>query len=301
MAVVRDPKHLSITYAFEAAAQTVETPKKAPPKKGTARSLPLCALAVARFSTYHHPHSFPAFEKPRSLCLHWKPNPPHASRMMRRSTLFLLLANSVSVVWGFGNNCCLCNGCSSTVTSQDYEMNVAPFGQVSCPELDFQLLMGGQVAGGSSTCTNIQNTWRTCCCTSNTAGCNFIDVSPADPPPVVFPAGSYPWCDICDGGVYPGNPGTITMVAYIPGNPTCADLYWMGRTYNIPDAMCQPLRSFMRIPCGCLTPGTPPGGNPPPADPNPPVVFMGPKPVDTTSRNNLRIGVLELTRGGAYS
>ena len=38
MAVVRDPKHLSITYAFEAAAQTVETPKKAPPKKAVEAS-----------------------------------------------------------------------------------------------------------------------------------------------------------------------------------------------------------------------------------------------------------------------
>lgn len=65
-----------------------------------------------------------------------------------------------------------------------------------------------------------------------------------------------PVCNICRNGQYPGKPYTITTVAYIEGNPTCRDLWFMGNNKEIHIDLCYPLQLFMRGPCGCdLPPG----------------------------------------------
>jgi hypothetical protein len=218
--------------------------------------------------------------------------------MMRQATLLfltLLCSSLTQLTWGYGNICCLCENCSPATTPQEKGFWTDLYGLTSCPALDFTLLLETSVLKDTPECIALQSNWRTCCCTGNLNGCNFVEAEPTEPPAIAYPAGSYPWCDLCDGGVYPGNPFTITVVAYIPGNPTCADLYWLGRTGNIPGGVCAPLRSFMRMPCGCLEPGNPPGVNP---SPSPPIAFQPPKNPQPDAKDNLRIGVLEITRGG---
>ena len=66
-----------------------------------------------------------------------------------------------------------------------------------------------------------------------------------------YQQGNEPECKVCFKGNFPGKPYTITTVAYVPGNPSCEDLYWMGKTGNIPAAICYPLQIYMQGPCGC--------------------------------------------------
>lgn len=62
---------------------------------------------------------------------------------------------------------------------------------------------------------------------------------------------SYPLCQICFSGSYPSKPYTITSVMYLPGNPTCHDLYEMGKSGLIDPTLCYPLQLYMQKPCGC--------------------------------------------------
>jgi hypothetical protein len=123
----------------------------------------------------------------------------------------------------------------------------------------------------SEACFESQREYREICCNTE---CTLPPAIEQEWEPVgiplPFPEGEYPYCDLCkpgDGpnGQYPLKPNTITAIAYVPGNPSCADLYWMGRTGNLPAAMCYPLQNFMLEPCGC-TPPSPqerPRGNEP--------------------------------------
>lgn len=58
-------------------------------------------------------------------------------------------------------------------------------------------------------------------------------------------------CNLCFNGEPPGKPYTITAVLYLPGNPTCKELYDMGQEGKIDQAICYPLQLYMQKPCGC--------------------------------------------------
>lgn len=63
--------------------------------------------------------------------------------------------------------------------------------------------------------------------------------------------GSAPVCDICPDGLYPLRPDAHPRDTGIEGNPSCADLYWKGRTGQIPADRCGELRKDLEDPCGC--------------------------------------------------
>jgi hypothetical protein len=98
----------------------------------------------------------------------------------------------------------------------------------------------------------------TCECPRCTEGCSVFAVRrPLSHTLSLFrPKGSEPWCDLCSNGGYPGKPNTVTAIIYMPGNPSCHQLYHMGRTGNIPDKLCNPLVDFFHQPCGCAAQGT---------------------------------------------
>jgi hypothetical protein len=87
-------------------------------------------------------------------------------------------------------------------------------------------------------------------------------VQAPQPAPVSnMPKGDEPYCDLCLDGSYPNRPNTVTAILYMEGNPTCHQLYHMGRTGNIPDRLCNPLVDFFQAPCGCGTSSNNGGGS----------------------------------------
>lgn len=122
----------------------------------------------------------------------------------------------------------------------------------TCQELDAEMFNpSNDSKPGNAKCTQLQNQYRNCCCNNN-ANCSPIKQNPAPaPPPNPYPTGRQPVCHLCNGGTFPKKPYTLTTVYGIPGNPTCEDLYYMGRAKQIDAALCYPLQLYMRGPCGC--------------------------------------------------
>ena len=167
--------------------------------------------------------------------------------------------------------CCLCERCGYPPRAQIF---IDKFGQ-SCHKLDSTMFNPHNPStAGSTTCLNLQNEWRSVCCDPNSSF-QSVPQAPVPAPANNFPQGTEQPCDVCFSGAYPTKPHTITSVKWVPGNPTCGDLYWMGRTGNIPSAVCYPMQQFMQEPCGCTrpspTPG-PPGPFPLPSPPSPGVI-----------------------------
>jgi hypothetical protein len=169
--------------------------------------------------------------------------------MMKRLTSALLTLLSLQKVLadaelGF---CCLCNRCSYPGSRADIFLNDSG---LSCAKLDSMMFNPGNARPGSASCIQNQNAYRDVCCNPNSSF-QSVPQRATQPPVMNIPQGNEPWCDICLNKSYPAKPYTITTVAYMPGNPTCMDLYWMGRTGNIPGAICYPLQLYMQSPCGC--------------------------------------------------
>lgn len=69
-------------------------------------------------------------------------------------------------------------------------------------------------------------------------------------------------CDLCwRTKEFPQKWATVTASLYIPGNPTCRDLYYLGRAGAIPNRICRPLQDYYEDPCGCPTKGGSGGGS----------------------------------------
>ena len=204
--------------------------------------------------------------------------------------------------------CCLCGGCYG-VNNQKYSFILTSqnFGTISCTELDFQ--MGDLEISKSSPkysasdvgiCNANRAQHRQCCCTPDNT-CQSGERPVTDPPKPTnnFPAGNYPTCHLCQDQGYPGNPFTVATVAYIPGNPSCADLYWMGRTNNIPEALCYPLQGFMANPCGCSGGPAPTPSAPTPTPPAPAPPFPLPKVPQTIPKDTHKLGMVGRAQGAA--
>lgn len=224
--------------------------------------------------------------------------------MKQTTSLLLALASLLvgvpSVQAALDGYCCLCDGCY-TVDSTKYEdfLETDDWGKVSCVELDYKMTLelDMTVSSQAAKCSSYINNWKRCCCTSERNGCNFVDRPPSNPPKGNFPAGDHPWCDLCANGQYPEEPYTVAAIAYLPGNPTCADLYWMGRTGNIPQALCYPIQNFMVNPCGCLpSQPAPTPSNPTPSPPTSPS-FQKPKVPQRNWKEDYKIGVIGRARG----
>jgi hypothetical protein len=171
------------------------------------------------------------------------------SRSFIFTVLFCGLAISSVLCKDLDEFCLLCAGA-------DYPANEGRFVDANgktCGMLDAEMFNPSRTAAGSSQCTNLQNQHRNCCCNPN-ANCAPIAQNPRPapgPPPNPYPIGNQPVCHLCSGGAFPKKPYTITTVYGISGNPTCQDLYHMGRAKQINGAICYPMQLYMRVPCGC--------------------------------------------------
>lgn len=159
----------------------------------------------------------------------------------------------------FRNLCCLCGDCTGALSGRgDYV--VSPDGR-SCDTLSLDLaFVDVETEAGAIECEAAQMAMRPTCCEPDYLPPPEIAYTPPppespceqeEPPTWCEGAGEEPTCQLCLDGRFPGNPYTITTVAYISGNPSCEDLYWMGLEGAIPDAVCYPLQNFMQEPCGC--------------------------------------------------
>ena len=148
-----------------------------------------------------------------------------------------------------GPMCCLCSGCSNPLTSRA-DLFVNSQG-VTCTTLALAMANpNNDSTAGNAQCTQLQTLFRSMCCDASFTP-PIIPQQATKPPKVKMTRGNQPTCHICADGSYPGKPYTLTASLFIPGTPTCRELYWMGRKGNIPARMCMPLQEFMQTPCGC--------------------------------------------------
>ena len=170
--------------------------------------------------------------------------------MMKYLLTLLLLATANAQAPNYEEDyCCLCPNCgprANPYTEVDSQGTIcATLGsEMRDPQSIYQ--------PGNDACKNAIKDHRDRCCDPNYSG-PAIAQSNAEPedPSDNYPQGTEPNCDVCIDGSFPKKPHTITAVLYLPGNPTCEDLYYMGRTGNIPSRLCYPLQDYMVDPCGC--------------------------------------------------
>lgn len=119
--------------------------------------------------------------------------------------------------------CCLCNDCGAAVNGRG-SMFITQDG-FTCDSMALWMADSRNAGQGSPTCKTYKSKYRQMCCDRT-----FTPIPVAQPDPgeevVNLPDGGEPHCDLCTRGTYPGRPNTVTAVLYIPGNPTCKDLYW---------------------------------------------------------------------------
>jgi len=190
--------------------------------------------------------------------------------MLVSSSIWLLFGGSgsnkgigIGVAVANENLCCLCDECYRPVAgrgnhylTQNGDTCNTMYLQMTDPTNDSR--------PGTSECSRLQNMYRRTCCDSSFSPQTLAQNEQATEAQIYaqkYSVGDEPHCDLCEDGSYPGTPNTVTAVLYMPGNPTCKDLYWMGRRGRILDRLCNPLVDFFEKPCGC---GKSTNGNQPP-------------------------------------
>jgi hypothetical protein len=147
-----------------------------------------------------------------------------------------------------GQVCCLCGDCSAVPTErQGWYVDA---NQKACSSLEFDLF---KLRPRSEQCYEAQREHRETCCNTECKPPAPIEQE-WEPTSLWFPEGKFGYCDLCKNGQYPRSPYNVATIAGVPGNPTCADLYWMGRTNNIQASICYPIQCFLGESCGCLPP-----------------------------------------------
>lgn len=141
--------------------------------------------------------------------------------------------------------CCLCDRCFLPVDGRG-NMVVRANGD-TCDAIALQM---ASMNPNRPVCQTYKDDFRSDCCDPNITPIPVV-------PPVVEPQvitmkfGKEEYCDICKSGDFPGRPETVTAILYMEGNPTCKELYFMGRSHNIPTRLCNPIRGYFQEPCGC--------------------------------------------------
>jgi hypothetical protein len=162
--------------------------------------------------------------------------------------------------------CCLCDECYFPASGRD-KLNVDEFGTTCYEQLLSMADTENSSTNGSGQCQKQIALHRKRCCDSSY---NPIDIAiaPTPAPVINLPYGSEPYCDLCTDGRFPGKPKTVTAVLYIPGNPKCELLYYMGRRGLIEDRLCNPVQDYLEDACGCADAPTPQAPAAPAASPN---------------------------------
>jgi hypothetical protein len=169
-----------------------------------------------------------------------------------KSLLLLCLVGAASASY-FDNMCCICGDCSQHVVSGREDVPVTEDGK-TCNELFLWMVdpSNGVGAAGSAKCNTIQaNEGQECCDPDTEIIPVVVNESEDDDGGNNMPQGSEDWCDLCADGGKPSNRNVVTAVLYMEGNPTCIQLYHMGRKGRILNRLCNPLQDFFDVPCGC--------------------------------------------------
>jgi hypothetical protein len=177
---------------------------------------------------------------------------------------------------GVDELCCLCDECYFPASGRD-NLNVDQFGTTCYDQLLSMADTENASTNGSGECTKQIALHRRRCCDSSYTPID-IAIAPTPAPVINLPYGNEPFCNLCPDGRFPGIPKTVTAVLYIPGNPTCEILYYMGRRGLIEDRLCNPVQDYLEEACGCADPPTPQA---PPA-PTPPAPAPSPSAADQT-------------------
>jgi hypothetical protein len=156
---------------------------------------------------------------------------------------------------GIDDLCCLCDECNFPASGRD-NLNVDQFGSTCYDKLLDMADTENASTNGSGECQKQIALHRRRCCD---ASYNPIEIAiaPTPAPVINLPYGNEPYCDLCPDGRFPGIPKTVTAVLYIPGNPTCEILYYMGRRGLIEDRLCNPTQDYLEEACGCADKPTP--------------------------------------------
>jgi hypothetical protein len=160
--------------------------------------------------------------------------------------------------------CCLCDECNFPASGREY-LNVDEDGTTCYDQFLSMADTENASTNGSGACRSQIALHRRRCCDPDFDPID-IAVAPTPAPVINLPYGSEPFCDLCPDGRFPGIPKTVTAVLYIPGNPTCEILYYMGRRGLIEDRLCNPVQDYLEEACGCADPPTaqaPPAPTPP--------------------------------------
>lgn len=153
-----------------------------------------------------------------------KPRPCCSPAMLSAAALLVVAALLAPVVSGL---CCLCDDCFSTAGGRA-SLLVTSTGD-TCNSI---MLKMAKTSGG--TCSGYKSQHYNACCNPNFNPPQIAQQArdsrtSSDSKEAVRPMGNEPECDLCEDGSFPGTPNTVTAVLYLTGNPTCEDLYWMGK------------------------------------------------------------------------
>ena len=167
--------------------------------------------------------------------------------------LLLAFAPALSQAGMAEDYCCMCDAnCSPPLASRrDKPANTR--GE-TCTQVALQMVDPTRnIRPGTRTCRDWQTQYRDNCCNAYHRPETFAAPKPTSPAEK-YGTGNEPSCDLCHSGKMPTKPYTKTAVLnldYEKPNPTCLDLYWLGKLGNIRDQLCNPLQDFMDVPCGC--------------------------------------------------
>jgi hypothetical protein len=141
--------------------------------------------------------------------------------------------------------CCLCDMNCSPPIRGSFKVNAQG---TTCYTLSMQMAD----PRNAGQCTANQARYRRTCCDPSY---NPPAVTQG-PPPQASNFGSQigygpnPSCDICPGGGYP-TANQVLAILYMPGNPTCQQLWHLAKKGYVPQRICNPLQDFCIRVCGC--------------------------------------------------
>ena len=147
--------------------------------------------------------------------------------------------------------CCLCDDCKSALSGRNH-MPVRTDG-TTCDDIILELAdPTNDSTWRSDTCSRERALYYDRCCNPYHCPEPITVVTQEDEQKYDTYKDNHPPCQICGkSGKFPQRPKTITASLNLPGNPTCEDLYWIGKVGGISDQYCKPMQHFFKEPCGC--------------------------------------------------
>ena len=149
--------------------------------------------------------------------------------------------------------CCLCDGCGPPL--KDRRNIPANRNGDTCNDIALKMVdPRNNIRPNSSSCRSHVSNYRNQCCASWYRPEKYDTPKPTNPADK-YGSGPYRKCDLCHSGKFPSKPYTLTAVLNLDWdekkNPTCTDLYWLGKVGRVSEQLCNPMQDYMDVPCGC--------------------------------------------------